>query len=253
MDQWAELSNAPVVDLDRALDPASLAAWIEFSYSAHAAAIDALLTRFVKFSEVTASGIADDFVAGHAADFAKELKAAINALDETRTRIKKPVLHAQRMIDGSAKKLSESATAAVLLVEARITEYLRLKEAEARKTAEAEAARLQAEAELKVAEALMSPLADLDQAAFDALNLAQEANELANARALELLTLHARRGRGYCESGLVDKWTYSVENLAIVPPHFLMINDAAVKLAIKQGERIVPGLRIWNDTRVMVR
>ena len=90
--------------------------------------------------------------------FAKDLKAAINALDETRTRIKKPVLHtAQRMRSTDPrKKLSESATAAVLLVEARITEYLRVKEAKAR--AEAEAARLQAEAELKVAEALMSPI-----------------------------------------------------------------------------------------------
>ena len=65
-----ELSNAPVVDLDAALDPALLAAWVEFSYAGHAAAIDALLTRFVKFSEVTASGIAVGFVAGHAADFA---------------------------------------------------------------------------------------------------------------------------------------------------------------------------------------
>ena len=44
-----ETSNAPAVDLDRALDPASLAAWIEFRMPL-SCAIDALLTRFVKFS-----------------------------------------------------------------------------------------------------------------------------------------------------------------------------------------------------------
>ena len=224
-----ELSNAPVVDLDRALDPASLAAWIEFSFATHAAAIDALLTRFVKFSEVTASGIADDFVAGHAADFAKDLKAAAGALDETRTRIKKPVLHAQRLIDGGAKALSDRVASAVREVEARVTAYLRVKEAEARAALEAEAAaRAVDEADITLA----------------VLNQAEEAT------ALELTRT---RGVGGALAGLVDKWTYSVENLAIVPPHFLMINDAAVKLAIKQGERIVPGLRIWNDTRVMVR
>ena len=141
-----ELSNAPVVDLDAALDPALLAAWIEFSYAGHAAAIDALLARFVKFSEVTASGIADDFVAGHAADFARDLKAAARALDETHTRIKKPVLHAQRLIDGSAKALSDRVASAVREVEARVTAYLKVKEAEARAAAEAEARRL-AEAE----------------------------------------------------------------------------------------------------------
>ena len=192
--------------------------------------IDALLdARFVKFSEVTASGIADDFVAGHAADFARDLKAAARALDETHTRIKKPVLHAQRLIDGAAKALSDRVASAVREVEARVTAYLKVKESEAR-------AKLEAEEAARAAVADDIALAALDQ-------------ETA-ATALELTRT---RGVGGALAGLVDKWTYSVENLAIVPPHFLMINDAAVKLAIKQGERIVPGLRIWNDTRVMVR
>ena len=117
-----------------------MAAWIEFEYCTHAAAIDALLTRFDKFTEVTASGIADDFVAGHAADFARDLKAAAGALDETRTRIKKPVLHAQRLIDGSAKALSDRVASAVREAEARVTAYLRVKEAEARAEIEAEEA-----------------------------------------------------------------------------------------------------------------
>ena len=224
-----ELSNAPVVDLDRALDPASLAAWIEFSYAGHAAVLETLLVRYRTFLTVTASGIADDFVAGHAADFAKDLKAAINALDETRTRIKKPVLHAQRMIDGSAKKLSENATAAVLLVEARITEYLRLKEAEAR-------AKLEAEEAARAAVADDIALAALDQ-------------ETA-ATALELTRT---RGVGGALTALQDRWVFEVVDITKVPTHLLQVNDAAVRAAIKQGAREVPGIRIWNDAKAFVR
>ena len=109
------------------LDPASLAAWIEFSCSAHAAAIvPRCWSWFVKFIDVTVSGIADDYTMPVSrADFAKDLKAAANALDETRTRIKKPILHAQRLVDGEAKKLSDRVASAVREVEARVTTYLR--------------------------------------------------------------------------------------------------------------------------------
>ena len=224
-----ELSNAPVVDLDRALDPASLAAWIEFSYSAHAAAIDALLTRFARFTEVTADGISDDFVAGHAADFAKDLKAAINALDETRTRIKKPVLHAQRLIDGGAKALSDRVASAVREVEARVTAYLKVKEAEAR-------AKLEAEEAARAAVADDIALATLDQ-------------ETA-ATALELTRT---RGVGGALTALQDRWVFEVVDITKVPTHLLQVNDAAVRAAIKQGAREVPGLRIWNDAKAFVR
>ena len=224
-----ELSNAPVVDLDAALDPALLAAWIEFSYSAHAAAIDALLTRFVKFSEVTASGIADDFVAGHAADFAKDLKAAARALDETHTRIKKPVLHAQRLIDGAAKALSDRVASAVREVEARVTAYLKAKEAEAREA-------LRIEAEKQAAEAPDITLAVLNQAE--------------EATALELTRT---RGVGGALTALQDRWVFEVVDITKVPTHLLQVNDAAVRAAIKQGAREVPGIRIWNNAKAFVR
>ena len=225
-----ELSNAPVVDLDAALDPALLAAWIEFSYSAHAAAIDALLTRFVKFSEVTASGIADDFVAGHAADFARDLKAAARALDETHTRIKKPVLHAQRLIDGAAKALSDRVASAVREVEARVTAYLKVKEAEAR-------AKLEAEEAARAA-------ADTPDITLAVLNQAEEAT------ALELTRT---RGVGGALTALQDRWVFEVVDITKVPTHLLQVNDAAVRAAIKQGAREVPGIRIWNNAKAFVR
>ena len=222
-------SNAPVVDLDAALDPASLAAWIEFSYAAHAAAINALLARFARFTEVTADGISDDFVAGHAADFAKDLKAAAGALDETRTRIKKPVLHAQRLIDGGAKALSDRVASAVREVEARVTAYLRVKESEAREA-------LRIEAEKQAAEAPDITMAVLNQAE--------------EATALELTRT---RGVGGALTALKDNWTYTVTDMAVMPRGYLMPNDAAIRGSIKAGVRDIPGLRIWNDAKAYVR
>jgi hypothetical protein len=246
----ATRSNTPAIDLAAALDPASLWEWIEWSYSQHAAEIGALLERFVAFTNVTADGIRDDFIAGHAADFAKDLKAAVNALDGTRTRIKKPVLHAQRLIDGEAKALSDRVMAAVAEVEARVTAYLRLKEAEVRRAAEAEAARLAAEAERLAAEALRVDGMITAETAIEAFETAQQATELANARALELTRT---RGLGGALTALVDRWTYEVVDMAVMPRGYLMPNDAAIRGSIKAGVRDIPGLRIFNDSKAMIR
>jgi hypothetical protein len=241
-------SNTPSIDLAAALDPASLSAWIEWSYASHAAEIGALLERFVAFTDVTRDGIRDDFIAGHAADFAKDLKAAVNALDGTRTRIKKPVLHAQRLIDGEAKALSDRVMAAVAEVEARVTTYLRAKEAEVRRAAELEAARLAAEAERLASEALR--INHGDEAAIAAFDAASAAATLAEASTLELTRT---RGLGGALTALRDNWKYRVTDSQKVPAHFLMVNDAAIRLAIKQGVREVPGLEIYNDTTAYIR
>ena len=242
--------NAPSIDLTAALDPSSLAWWIEYSYSEHAAAISALLTRFQAFANVTANGIQDDFIAGHAADFARDLKQASAALDETRTRIKKPVLHAQRLIDGEAKKITDQVTAAVREVEARVTAYLRAKEVAARAAAEAEAQRLAEAAHnaMLAADAINTP--EADDEAVRALHEAQLAESQATAKALELTRT---RGVGGALTALKDNWTYEIVALHAVPQHLLQVNDAAVRLAIKQGQREIPGLRIFNDSKAMIR
>ena len=38
-----------------------------------------------------------------------------------------------------------------------------------------------------------------------------------------------------------------------VPQHLLRVSDAAVRLAIKQGQREIPGLRIFEDSKAMIR
>ena len=242
--------NAPSIDLTAALDPSSLAWWIEFEYSEHAAAISALLTRFQAFANVTANGIQDDFIAGHAADFARDLKQASAALDETRTRIKKPVLHAQRMIDGEAKKITDQVTAAVREVETRVTAYLRAKEVAARAAAEAEARRLALEAEARIAEANETNDDAAIEAAVESMDAASKADEMANARALELTRT---RGVGGALTALKDNWVAELVDITKVPATYLQLNESVVKAAIKTGVRDIPGIRIWNDARAFVR
>jgi hypothetical protein len=242
--------NAPSIDLTAALDPSSLAWWIEYSYSEHAAAISALLTRFQAFANVTANGIQDDFIAGHAADFARDLKQASAALDERRTRIMKPVLHAQRLIDVEEKKITDQVTAAVREVETRVTAYLRAKEVAARAAAEAEAARLQAEAELLLVEALQTGNPVEEESLDEIMNAASNADELANAKALELTRT---RGVGGALTALKDNWVAELVDITKVPATYLQLNDSVVKAAIKSGVRDIPGIRIWNDAKAFVR
>jgi hypothetical protein len=243
-------TNAPSIDISAALDPASLSYYIEWSYAEHAAAINTLMERFIKFCDVTQNGIHDDYVCGAAADFSHDLKQAANALDETRTRIKKPVLHAQRLIDGAAKQLTDRVAAATTEVQQRVTTYLRMKEREAREAAEREAQRLQAEAERLAHEALRVDGMVTAESAVEAFELADKATELAHAKATELTRTRGVQG---ALTALRDNWTYEVIALSAVPSHFLQVNDAAVRLAIKQGQREIPGLRVFNDSKAMIR
>ena len=79
---------------------------------------------------------------------------------------------------------------------------------------------------------------------------AQLAESQATATALELTRT---RGVGGALTALKTVWTYEVEDITKVPTHLLQVNDAAVRAAIKQGAREVPGLRIWNDAKAFVR
>ena len=94
-----------------------------------------------------------------------------------------------------------------------MTTYLRAKEAEARRAAELEAARLAAEAERLESQALRTgELAEV--ASSKDLKAAEEASELANARALELTRT---RVLGGALTALKDNWVWSLEDITKVP------------------------------------
>ncbi len=243
-------TNRPYVDLAQALEPAALAAWLDYEYAQHVLNKNVLLARYEKFLTVTKDGINDDVMVGHASDFTKELKAEITSTDATRTKIKAPVLHAQRLIDGQAKKLTDELANAGQQVTWRITEYLREKEARERKAAEEEARQLALAADeaMRLADEANTPSAD--DAAVLALHEAQQAAAQAGASTLDLTRT---RSQGGSLAALKDNWVYEIVDLSKVPTAYLTINDTIAKAAIKSGVREIPGLRIWNDAKAFVR
>lgn len=243
-------SNIPTIDLTTALNPASLEPWVDYQFADHAAHLVALSARFERFLEITKDGIHDDTTAGHASDFVKVLKAASTATDETHTKIKAPVLHAQRLIDGAGKKLTDKLKQHSDTVTTRITAFLHDKEARARLAAQIDAARLAHEAEALLAEAQQSATIEAADAAVEAMQEADTAAALATAAPIELTRTRSVMG---ALTGLRDNWVHEVVDLSKVPVGYLMVNDAVVKTAIKAGIREIPGLRIWNDARAYVR
>jgi hypothetical protein len=235
--------NRPVVDLAAALEPEALGAWLEHEMAEHAARCAELGAAYERFLVATAGGIADDTATGKATDFARMHKAEIAAIDATRKRIKEPVLHAQRLIDGAGNGLTTPLRAQALTIENRIATYLTGKAEAARREAEMEAQRLAAAA----AEAMRD--AEPEEA-ITALKEAAEAEALATASTPDLTRTRSATG---ALAGLKDNWVWEVTDLARVPTHLLQINDAAVRLFIRQGARHVPGLRIWNDAKAFVR
>lgn len=257
--QTAELAadvarlNHPVVDLAAALHPNTLAAWLEHEFAEHQIRTRELAAAFGRFLVATAAGINDEATTGRATDFAKQHKAEIAAIDETRTRIKAPVLHAQRLIDGEGKKLADPLKATVAVIEQRIGVFLRQKADAARKAAEQEAQRLAEAAHAAMREAEAAP--ENTEAAIVALHDAQQAEALATAPTPELSRTRSMNGS---LAGLKDQWSYRVADITKVPAAYLTINDVMIKAMMKSaGKQIadlkIPGLEFVNSPVAFVR
>jgi hypothetical protein len=236
--------NAPAVDLAAALDPATIAVWLDVEYATHATRADALAVSYERFLPATAAGIGDEGTAGRATDLARLMKTALSDTDATRKRIKDPVLHAQRLIDGGAKRITDRLASMCGVVEQRIIAFLRAKEAEAREAAIAEAARLEVEA------AELARAGTDGEAAETAAEDAFHAVQRANASVADLSRTHTQTGG---VTSLRANWKYEIINIEAVPQHWLMLNEKLVAAAIRTGTRAIPGLRIFNDVKATIR
>jgi hypothetical protein len=240
-------NQPPPLDLARDLDPALLTDYLDNAYAAHRAASLVLRDRYERFLIATRNGIADEHICGIATDFREQVKAGIADCDKTRSAIKAPVLQAQRLIDGAAKAISDPLANLLPIIEQRIAAFLAAKAKAEREAAELEAQRLAAAAQ----EALQAADRGGDgEVAIEALQAAQEAEARATASLPELSRVRSVHNS---VAGLSDNWEYGITHPDLVPRQFLMVNDAAVKLAIKQGAREIPGLRIFPNPKLYSR
>jgi hypothetical protein len=244
----AQRLNSPRVDLASALDPNLLTDYLDEQYASHRAAAVVLCDRYERFLVATKDGIADEHICGIATDFREQVKAGIADCDKTRSAIKAPVLQAQRLIDGAAKAISDPLANLLPIIEQRIAAFLAAKARAEREAAEREAQRLAA--------AALDAMHQNDHGevtndvAIEALQAAQEAEARATASLPELSRVRSVHNS---VAGLSDNWEYGITHPDLVPRQFLMVNDAAVKAAIKGGAREIPGLSIFNSPRVYTR
>ena len=52
---------------------------------------------------------------------------------------------------------------------------------------------------------------------------------------------------------LQNRWTFELEDLAMVPADFLMLDEKKVRAAIKAGVREIPGLKIFEQKSMAIR
>jgi hypothetical protein len=243
-------SNTPRLDLDAALAPDKLQAYLDYEYAEHKSQEAGFLAMHARFLAATPDGIQSDDVLTRAGDAVRQIADELKALDKTHERIKKPVLIAQRTIDGGKKSIVDSLNGVVNSIAARQNAYLTLRAERIRKQSEAEAAAKELEAQRLMAEASLNAEPETIEAAVQVYAEAEQAAQVATASTLELSRTRSASGTLISQR---DNWEYEVVDLSKVPRYLLLIDVAAVKLAIKRGARQIDGLRIYNAPKVSNR
>lgn len=54
-------------------------------------------------------------------------------------------------------------------------------------------------------------------------------------------------------SSISKRWVFKVEDTSVVPRQFLMVDEKAVKEFIKQGGRVIPGIKIYQEEGLVLR
>lgn len=53
--------------------------------------------------------------------------------------------------------------------------------------------------------------------------------------------------------GVTKRWVFEVTNIKQLPIEYLQVNDVAVRQAIAKGERLIPGVRIYQEESLTIR
>lgn len=205
-----------------------------------------LLAAYERWKEATSGQISDDILQTKSADFVKQLNAHMKVAEDSRKATKEPVLDLGRAVDAVFKTVSDPLHDAKTAVERAMTayaqEHARKQQEAARKAAEEAQQRAREQAELAAMEAeLMGEDVPPETPPMPEVTIPS------NAEASRITSDYG------VTASLRGRWTYEVVDSASVPRHLLMVNDAAVKAAIKAGERNVPGLRIFQETKIGIR
>ena len=211
--------------------------------------------------------IDSDDVAGRVSDYIKQLTALTKAAESKRTGAKEPYLEGGRNIDGFFRAITDPVARAKTAIERRLTDYLRDKEARARREREEQErlARQAAETARREAEAKAQALAD--EPGLEAAIAAEKAAETASAdlvkatqaAAVKPAELSRTRGDYGAVSSLRTQWVFDEIDRASLDLEALRFHipadglEKAVRSFIKAGGRELSGTRIFETTAAAVR
>lgn len=198
-----------------------------------------------------------------ATEYAWKCQARIKRIEELRTQYKKPVLEFGKMIETWAKNLSSPYELALGDLKGKMKVYHTEQDRIAREAQEklrieqekqAKIAREQAEAEAKKladAQKTATPTQAQDLSAEELIMWATQALVPAQP-AIEVK--HDSKSKTVSGSSFTRKtWKFEVTDPTLVPREFLVVNDALIRDAVKNGSREIAGVRIYEDIDVSIR
>ena len=202
----------------------------------------------------------------------QQCKVLIARAEREHEKEKKPYLDGGRIVDGfflaRIRRLGQvlgldRRTRTRDSVMGRVQQYYDLKKAEQRRREDAERRRAAetrvreaAEAQRLAAEAAASEAAGDRTTAVELTQMAERAETNAALAAVQETAAPqpvAIRGEYGSTAFAVEQWDYEVLDPAAVPLGYLTIDDEAVRQAIAEGVRAIPGLRIFPFDRFTIK
>lgn len=168
-------------------------------------------------------------------NLAKEARRIESFIEEKRKEVTKPLLDRKKQIDDFAKTLTADLNNAVKSLRQQIQKYEEEKE---RRRLE-ELCRIEEERRRKEEELLRA----------QELNDASQIEKLQDLRQLEQKATQLSEK----SSNLRMVWTFEVENINIVPREYLVLDETAVRRAIQNGVREIPGLKIFQKQQLYIK
>lgn len=190
----------------------------------------------------------------------KSIKTYEKRIEEVRKALVGPLNERVKQINAYAKKIAAPLAEAEMHLKGQLRNYEEMlekqrqeairKAEEERKALEAKAAE---EARLKREEAEMAAMLLGDEGAAEAQAQAEVEIQRKQAEVELLHKTNVREIQAQRVSGASKAWTFEIVDFDKVPREFLMVDEKAIRQAIREGTREIAGVRIFQETRVSFR
>lgn len=204
-----------------------------------------------------------------AAGFLKDFKQKRKAAEDARKEITGPLNASLKAVNALFKEVTEPLDVADKIVREKVGEYQaeqhrlaeieRQKAEEARREQERLAAEERARAEEAAAKARAAAEAEQNEKARAAAEAAaaeaeEKAREQRKAEAsMQAQVVKAPEAQKLAGVSTRKTWKFEIEKPYQVPREYLKVNEQAIRSAVADGVREIPGVRIFQEESVVVR